>query len=436
MLDRLTAVYDRMSWFDRLEAEIADAREAGTGTAVVVVEVEHVRELNATHGHRAGDAVLRETAARITNATRTTDGTGRLGGGEFGVIVHPTDDPRRAASDLAERLAAVLSRPVSHGVDRVPVTVTIGYAWTATSTTDADTLVREAGLALTESRRRRAGVVGADVDARSLAGDADELDRALRRAIAQDELVAWAQPIVALADGTPRGVELLVRWERPGHGLVPPGVFIPHAERNGLVVDIARIMMRQAGLLLERWATNPDQSHLKVAVNVGARHLLSGALIDDVRDLLTEHPRCAGHLTVELTETEFVEDTSTASETLAALVELGIGIAIDDFGTGFSSLAYFHSLPATVVKVDRSFVQHAGRDPGSAAIIRAVVGLGDAFGRVVVAEGIEDQTQADVIRSLGVALGQGYHFARPMPLPALAEWLDAQPRLVSRTPGR
>jgi EAL domain-containing protein (putative c-di-GMP-specific phosphodiesterase class I) len=160
-------------------------------------------------------------------------------------------------------------------------------------------------------------------------------------------------------------------------------------------------------------------------VNVSARHLRDGELATDVVALFAEHPALAGRLTVELTETEFAEDTAEAADTLQALVALGIGVAIDDFGTGYSSLTYLPSLPATAVKVDQRFVQAAGADAGATAIVKAVADLGATFGREVVAEGIETLEQAEVVRRLGVPLGQGYQIARPMPLAEFDAWLDA-----------
>jgi diguanylate cyclase len=161
-----------------------------------------------------------------------------------------------------------------------------------------------------------------------------------------------------------------------------------------------------------------------VAVNVAARHLQAGELAQDIRALMAEHPAVKGHLTVELTETQFTDDTQLAATTLAELVSLGIGVAIDDFGTGYSSLAYLHSLPATAVKVDRMFVEAAGRDAGATAIVKAVAELGAAFDRVVVAEGIETTEQAWSVRSLGVRFGQGFLFGRPMPLDELDQWIE------------
>lgn len=424
--DPLTGLLDRDALF--VEAEHESARVAGTGLGygMVFVDLDRFKAVNDGFGHAVGDRVLVEIADRITASVRGVDLVARFGGDEFVVLVPATDDPRRVGASLAESIRAGIGRPVVVDDVRVPVSASVGFAWSPPGGADPDQLVNEADTAMYDAKQTgRNRTVAFDGALQDRIAERVSLERSLRRAVDDGELVVWAQPVVSLVDRAVHGVELLLRWERPGHGLLLPARFVPAAEASGLVVDIGRFVLTEAARLTRRWAERPATAALQAMVNVSARHLRGGELATDVAALFAHDPALAGRLTVELTETEFAEDTAEAADTLQALVDLGIGVAIDDFGTGYSSLTYLHSLPATAVKVDQRFVQAAGTDAGAGAIVKAVADLCATFGREVVAEGIETLEQAEAVRRLGVPLGQGYQFARPMPLDQVDGWIDA-----------
>ena len=420
--DPLTGLANRTALFERATSVAAAARTAGHGYGFVFIDLDKFKDINDRHGHATGDHILTTTAQRIRSAVRPHDIVARFGGDEFVVLLDHTPDTTQPLR-IAERLLAAVNAPVTIDDTSIPVGASVGLAWSDHGHDDPGDLLDSADTAMYRTKLEGRGRLTVfDRDLQRAVDERHELENALRHAIVNDEIIPWAQPVVALTDGTPRSVELLARWRRDDGSLVSPAMFIPVAEETGLVVDIGRLMLDHAGQLLDTWAHDPTRAHLKVAVNVSARHLLGG-LADDVAAICHTHPAAPGRLVVELTETEFTDDTQQAAETFRRLAWLGVGVAIDDFGTGYSSLAYLHALPATTVKIDKIFVDGAGHDAGATAIVRAVTELGHAYGRAVIAEGVETEHQATALRSLGVEEAQGYLFGRPMPLDELDTWL-------------
>ncbi len=425
--DALTGLLNRASLFRSAETFAAQAQADGGGYALVLVDIDGFRNVNDVRGHAVGDLVLQTVAERLRSATPEGALLARLGGDEFVIVAHGLRW-RRDAVALAEQVAAIFVEPVSTSERALHIEGSVGVAWSADGTTPATDLLTHADWAMDQAKATDGGRIAIfDEEMHRRFLEHAGLEIAVREGLHAGELEAWAQPVVTLDTYRLVGVELLVRWRRPGIGLVQPGTFMPVAERSALVSEIGRFMLGEAATIIERWQNNPALRAVTVSVNIGARHLHGDDLRRDVEQLVRRHPACRDRLVLELTETEFAENTSAAATTLGGLQAMGVRVAIDDFGTGYSSLAYLQSLPADVIKIDRSFVSAITTDASAAAIVRAVLGLGETFRKRVIAEGIETPAQADALRTMGCSLGQGYLFGKPVPVEELERSMAYQP---------
>ncbi|MEJ5868573.1 bifunctional diguanylate cyclase/phosphodiesterase [Pseudokineococcus sp. 5B2Z-1] len=375
------------------------------------VDLDRFTQVNDRYGPGVGDEVLRGAADRLRALVRADDHVGRLGADEFLVVLG-----RRTALELrevADLVVVALSAPLPAGDRDVAVGVSVGAALACGRGTTADSLLADGGVALARAKeggRGRAVVVDAD-----LRRDLEEqaaVEAALVHGLAAGELVLRYQPVHELAGGAVTGYEALVRWERPGVGLVPPDLFIPVAERSDLVCDLDRWVLEEATRQMAAWtAADPGAfAGRHVAVNLSGRHLARRVVVEHVAGALERSGLDPSQLVVEITETVLV-DASTAGEHLAALRALGVRASIDDFGTGYTSVAQLRQLPADALKVDRSFVSGTAADTGLLAL---VVQAGQAAGLRVVAEGVEHVGQLAQLRALGCDEAQGYLLARPL----------------------
>jgi len=422
--DGLTGLANRALFRERLGTALA----AGDAATVLLLDLDDFKTVNDSLGHDVGDALLIAVAAVLRTEERALPV--RLAGDEFALLlIGPGDDGER----VARRVLAGLGEPV--GEHRLLVQASIGIA-TAAPGCSLDTVFREADVAMYAAKQRgKAGFV------RYVPGMEEpvlrhvQLGGELRRALDQHEFRVVYQPIMSLENGRIVGVEALVRWDHPTRGVVPPLEFITAAERTGLIVPLGRFVLRetcrQAALWLAEFGPEALQ---KVGPNVSARQLRDPDFVADVVAALADHGLPADRLVLELTESAVLRG-GQVSRTLHELDALGVKLALDDFGTGESSLSLLTAFPAAIVKLDKSFVDGIEiDDPESAArqaVARAVIQLARALGRDTVAEGIENQAQADRLRELGYTLGQGYHLARPMPPAELGRLLAAQQAIVA-----
>ena len=435
--DPLTELANRR----RLLTEIAreqTACEPGRApgrTAVALIDLDRFGAINASYGHPVGDIVLREAADRLRAAVRPGDLVARLGGDEFVVVLRglPTAGPdgEDPACLTAVRLLAGLTGPVDVAGQQVPLEGSVGVcvigAAHAGSAHYPASVLRDADAALRHAKRRGRGQVALfdaamrqDTEQRL----ADETD--LAAAISTDGLEVYYQPLVGLATGTAIGVEALVRWPRPGHGLVPPDAFVPLAEDSGLIVELGRWVLQRACRDAAGWArTIPSLATASVSVNVSTRQLAHPRFVQDVRAALAGSRLDAGRLVLEITESALIEDRAALVEMLAALRALGVRIALDDFGTGYSSLSYVQDLPVDILKIDKSFIDPITGPGVGTALAEVVLKLAEAVGLRTVAEGIESAEQAEALRLLGCHTGQGYTWSRPLPLDQLAALLGS-----------
>ncbi len=413
--DPVTDLPNRRLLLEHIRLTQQAAGGPGPRGALLLLNLDRFRLVNDSLGYAVGDQVLRLVGDRLRAAATDTDLVARLSADEFVVLTH------QPAPAFAEHLLRVLREPLTVAGHQLRLRAGIGIRQltaehAATSHYPAGVL-RDADAALRQAKLRGAEQVHlfdeslADTVAQRID---DEI--ALAQAITAGELVLHYQPIIALDDGRPTGAEALVRWPRPGCGLVPPDRFIPLAEDSGLIVDLGRWVLRQACRDAAGWpVTVPTMAGASISVNVSARQLTHPRFVDDLDAALTDSGLQPDRLILEITESALIREPDAVIETLHAIRSRGVQIALDDFGTGYSSLSYVQKLPATILKIDKSFVDPIA-DPGTGtALSEVVIKLAAAIGLQTVAEGVERPEQAAALRELGCDRGQGYAWSRPVP---------------------
>lgn len=409
--DRLTGLPNRAALIEGLPAALGGARRRGLQAALLFVDLDGFKLVNDSLGHAAGDELLIRAGERIRYAVRATDVVARLGGDEF-VIVCPDLENTSQAVAAAQRIVETLQAPFRTGDRDVFVSASVGVAIAGDHEEAPESLLRRADLAMYRAKAQgRSRYVLFDAQMNELAEERLSLEEAIRRAIEQKEFVLHFQPIVRVTDGGIVALEALIRWNRPGHGLVNPDDFIPAAECARLISGIGQWVIGEACREAASW----PETHVGVTVNLSAPELAHDGLLAFVGDALHGSGLAPGRLTLELTESTLMCEAGPITQNLHRLRSLGVRVAVDDFGTGYSSLSYLRVLPAHVLKIDRSFIEGIEHDGAEAAIVGAVVTMGHALGLLVVAEGVERQVQLEALRRLGCDAVQGYLLARPMP---------------------
>ena len=419
--DQLTGLPNRVMLQNRLGRALAEAARAERPLALLILALDRFREVTNTLGHHNGDLIVRELAARLGDALGDVDRVARLRGDEFGFLLPDADAV--FARQVGQRILGSLDRPFM--VQRLPIEVSasVGMAVAPEHGTEAETLLRHADSAVQAARKLGGGasVVYSpqcephDPARLALLGE-------LRLALDGNELHLHFQPKVDLKTRSVVGAEALLRWVHPKRGLVPPAEFIPLAEQTGLIRPLTRWVLARAAGEARAWerAGRP----MPVAVNVSARSLQDGRIVDDVEEALVAHDLGASRLVVEVTESAVMTDAGCAAEVLSSLTNRGVAIAIDDFGTGYSSLGLLRKLAVHELKIDKSFViGMAGEGGEDTAIVRSTADLAHNLGLNVVAEGVEDQWTLDLLASFGCDQAQGFHIARPMPGGDIGGWL-------------
>jgi diguanylate cyclase (GGDEF)-like protein len=423
--DKLTGLPNRNLLQQEMVVALTDMRtERSPGLAVMNLDLVNFKQVNDTFGLPLGDRLLQEVGQRLHASLNGRGILARTGGDEFTVLL-PTVDTVAVALDIAASLRCGLERPVSiQGVD-VEVGVSIGIAVAPLHGTDGHTLLKRADAAMYYAKNSGSGL---HVYEKGL--DANEtperlaLTAELRQGIAAGQLEVYVQPQANLRTGVVLGVEALVRWRHPRHGLLFPDTFIPLAERNGLIPALTDAVLEQAVAACGRWRRAGHR--LTVSVNLSARSNLNDKLITNVQSLLTRHGVPADSLTLEITESSVIRDPARTRIVLDRLHELGVGLSIDDFGTGYSSLSYLRQLPVQEVKIDKSFVMTMLTEPDDLAIVRSIVDLGTNLDLEVVAEGVEDAATWAELERMGCTNMQGFYLAPPMPLAGFIDWLAAR----------
>ena len=412
--DPLTGLPNRALFKDRLEVAFARAkgREAAR-FAVLFLDLDRFKVVNDSLGHRAGDELLVQIARRLESCRRAGDTVARLGGDEFTLLVEGVASDEEAIS-VAERVHRSLAPPYLIEGHEVFAGASIGIALGGPTTERVEHLLRDADTAMYRAKVRgcRHAVFDSSMHERAMA--ALRIENELRRALERGELRVHYQPIVDLGSGRTLGVEALVRWEHRERGLVPPSEFIPLAEETGLVVPLGRWVLDEACRAL---SALPER--LNLSVNLSGRQLLQPEFCAELKEMLARFRIEPSRLRLELTESMLIGNGAAAIAALTQLRGTGVRLCIDDFGTGYSSLSYLHELPIDALKIDRSFVGAMGDDERKIKIIQSILLLGKGLGIDVVAEGVENARQAELLRRLGCERAQGYYFSRPVPLEQL-----------------
>jgi diguanylate cyclase (GGDEF)-like protein/PAS domain S-box-containing protein len=423
--DTLTGLPNRLLFRDHLDLAIAQARRSGTGLSVLFLDVDHFKVINDSLGHSLGDRLIREVADRVRACIREGDTVARLGGDEFIVLLTGVGQAVGAAK-VAEKALVSIRSPFNLEGHELFVTASVGVSVYPADGEDAETLVKNADVAM--YRAKDQGRDGYQLFAPAMnaaAGQRLELESRLRRALAHDELELHYQPLMDLARGVPYGVEALLRWRLPEGKLVPPAEFIPLAETTGIIIPMGPWVLRTACAQARAWEAD-GLGEMQIAVNLSARQFQEPDLVRQVREVLKTTGLPPDRLQIEITETSAMQNALAAAATFRELRDLGIRIAIDDFGTGYSSLSYLKRFPISILKIDQSFVRELPEDPDDVGIATAVIGLARALELDVVAEGVETREQMEFLRSLGCHRAQGYLFSRPLPAAECAAFLKAR----------
>jgi diguanylate cyclase (GGDEF)-like protein/PAS domain S-box-containing protein len=420
--DPLTGLANRALIGEELAVAVRRLERTAGRVGVLLLDLDRFKVVNDTLGHTAGDELLAQVARRIDAAVRDVDLIGRLGGDEF-VVLCPDLHAGDEALDVAARIVEMIGTPMTVAGRELVVSASVGVAVADDAGARPEDLLRDADVAMYRAKERGGDRVEPfDADLRRRLLERLTVEEELRHALERDELCVHYQPVIDLRTGAIEGFEALVRWEHPTRGLIGPAAFIGVAEDTGLIVPVGRFVLQEACRQALRWP-----APVGVAVNVSMRQL-SGDLVTEVAAVLDETGLEPSRLMLEMTESLLLEPAG--GDVLADLKALGVKIALDDFGTGYSALAYLQRHPIDVLKLDRSFI--AGDDPSP--VVRAVVEMGAGLGMSIVAEGIEEPSQADALCALGCPMAQGFLFGRPMPADAALATLASSPGIEFASP--
>ncbi|MBX3603444.1 MAG: EAL domain-containing protein [Rubrivivax sp.] len=425
--DALTGLPNRLLARDRFEQAAAAARRAGRKVALLYLDLDHFRTVNDSLGHPAGDELLRRLGERLRGLLRASDTVSRTGGDEFLILLGGIADGD-AAAEAGHKLLAQAAAPLAlDGVELHP-SASLGIALFPDDGDGFDALLKKADIAMYRAKDAGRNTLRFfDAAMNDSVADHLQLVAGMRRALEQGEFVLHYQPQLCLASGRVLGAEALLRWQHPEHGLVPPGRFIPLAERSGQIVEIGAWVLKEACRQAAAWQ-RAGLPPLMMSVNLSPLQVRRGALERDVLHALQASGLDPRRLELELTESLLIEDSEALRATLARLRALGITFAIDDFGTGYSNLAYLKRFEVERLKIDQSFVRRLVDNAEDEAIVRAIVQMAGALRLGVIAEGIEDAATLERLRGIGCAQGQGYHWAPALPaerFEAFVRGLDA-----------
>lgn len=433
--DSLTGIHNRPAAISAIQSALQRARRSAAMTALLYIDLTEFKAVNDSHGHEVGDEVLRQVAHRLSAGVRDGDFVARLGGDEFIVLAEGLADAADAV-DLARRILHMINEPVEVAGARIVIGAAIGIALTLDGPEDPLRLLDRADAAMYRAKQHGgSGIEIFDADLQQQMTQREDIETALTAALADPAgggLRLEYQPVLEARSQRLVGAEALIRWDRSGHGRLPPDTFIPIAEATALIIDVDCWVLSEAARQLIAWSADPDLAEIPVAVNISGRHLLSRQLPDHIRAILDETGIDPHRLTIEITETVLLADLATAADALDTVRALGVKVAIDDFGTGYTSLAHLQRLPIDTIKIDRSFVSQLGLRRG-ASLVRMVTDLGHAIDINVLAEGVETSDEMSTLLAVGADQLQGFLLSRPLRPADFETWAHHRqvPRLAA-----
>ena len=419
--DTLTGLPNRMLVNDRLEQGVANAARKQAGLAFMFIDLDRFKTINDSLGHDIGDELLKRVAARLSACVRASDTVARLGGDEFAVILEnlpggESRDVHEGAQQVAEKMIASLASPIMINAHHLTTSCSIGIGIYPTDGPDPKTLMKHADVAMYDAKakgRNNYQFFSHELNAR--AQERLSIENYLRLALRRDELLLYYQPRVSFKTGQITGVEALIRWKHPRHGLLAPDKFIGVAEDSGLIVPIGEWVIEHAFKQVAEWQQKSGRE-IRLAVNMSVGQMFDGDRLVRALEQTAKTTALDLHtVELELTESMLLKNIDDTALLLKQLGDMGLGLAIDDFGTGYSSLSYLKQLPVDSIKVDSSFVRDIGTDPNDEAIIRAIIAMTHSLKLNVIAEGVENEEQYRVLRDLECDEYQGFFFAKPLP---------------------
>lgn len=407
--DPLTSLPNRVEFQNRLKFELERSSRDGTQVAVLAIDLDHFKQVNDVYGHAVGDDFLRPVSERFLDSTRQTDTVARLGGDEF-VILQPGLKQPNKASHLANRLNEVLAAPLEIQGQLIVSSVSIGISISSSEISDASELLRSADIALYRAKANGRSTHRFFENEMDVAlQQRKELEMNLREAVANESFTLHYQPLMKVSSRQLIGFEALIRWNHSKHGNIPPEAFIPLAEETGLIIAIGDWVLDKACREALKW-----DGEYKLAVNISPAQFKHRDLPSKVKATLERTGFPAERLELEITESILISDTDIALSMLQELKEFGVRISMDDFGTGYSSLSYLKQFSFDKIKIDRSFVSQLEDNPDDAAIIRAILSMGQSLGMVATAEGVETNEQLRYLLDEGCDEAQGFLLGKPM----------------------
>jgi len=415
--DSLTGLPNRLSFLTVVERRIA---KVDGKAAVLLIDLDHFKEVNDTLGHQAGDGLLREIGPRIQQELPPQASIARLGGDEFAVLL-PTVESEAAALEVAERISAALDSPFTVQDFELLGGGSVGVAVYPSHGTTTELLLKHADIAMYVAKGGKGGIELYDPEQDHHSTRRLGLMTQLRTALAEGQVVLYYQPKLDLHTGLVLEAEALVRWIHPELGLIPPGEFVPMAEHTGLIRPLTSHVLQLAASQMRAW--QQIGLDICVSVNLSARSLHDSSIADEIDACLAAHQLTPRSLRLEITESSIMEDPARAKRVLERLHETGLRLVIDDFGTGYSSLAYLQDLPVSEIKIDRSFVMNLLDNDADQVIVRSTIDLARNLGLTSTAEGVESEGTLGWLRDAGCDHAQGYHIARPMTAAAMLEWM-------------
>ena len=427
--DALTGLPNRNYFIDTLKTQFQQSREkTETNFAVLLLDLNRFKTINDSLGHSMGDRLIKNVAKRLSELIREDDMVARFSGDKYGIILTNLL-VKDEATAFAERLTKRIAEPYTLDGRQVFTSVKIGIGFGNSKYLEAEDILRDADIAMYYAKDNEESYVIFDQKMHIRAVTRLQLETDLRFAIERNEFELYYQPIIGLEAASLIGFEALVRWNHPQRGLVPPNEFIPISESTGLIVPMTVQILHSACSQVAKWQKrSPGGPLLSVAVNLSGKHFAQPDLVEQISAVLAETKIDPSSLKLELTESAVMENAETAIRMLKQIKETGVQISIDDFGTGYSSLSYLHKFPIDLLKVDRSFVSAMEDNSENGEIVRTVIALAKALKLKVVAEGIESIHQFHQLRILGCEYGQGYLFAKPMPVRDIEKLLDDKTR--------
>ncbi len=429
--DSLTNLGNRNRLTDNLAQAIKEAMRNNGSLALLMLDLDHFKEVNDTLGHPAGDRLLIEVGRRLSSLLRNADTIARLGGDEFAILL-PTANEIHAIK-IAEKIALALAHPFNLENRQLYTSASIGITVYPQHGADARVMIQHADIAMYQAKNNKSKLAVYDPDKDNHSLQRLGLMADLRKALKQDGLDVYYQPQITLASDTVTGMEALLRWEHPEYGFIAPEEVIMLAEQTGLIHDVAIWVLNTAVTQTKQWLDAGID--LTVSVNLSAQNLEDDRLLNQVKTLLARNKFPARHLSLEITENAMMANPERAVDILSQLDNMGVRISVDDFGTGFSSLGYLKRLPVNELKIDKSFVTDMDNDENDSVIVRSTIDLAHNLGLTVVAEGVEDKETRDLLQILRCDIAQGYLYAKPLPAAAFWTWLkERNPHLSSIQP--